>query len=97
MSSPVILSKETLVPIGVVVLIAGGIFWMSTIFVEQRNGKERDEVLLQRVSAIENRQNDQDKFQVRLDEKLNNFVELLTEVRDTVKNLTAQPSSRTSK
>lgn len=92
---PAIFSKDTLVPIGMLVAIAGGIFWLALLYSDSKYTKEQLRGVDDRVRNMETRQSSLERFQSTTEQRLENIEKLLTEVRDTIKILTAQPISKT--
>lgn len=50
-----VLTKETLVPISVIIALAGGVFWLATMFVTLNNVSDRVEKLEIKMDTVYDR------------------------------------------
>jgi len=90
METKSIISKETLIPIGLVAALAGGIFWLSTMWSDVQNLKSNQDRLQNQIYQTNDTVSKISERLIRMETKTDSVLEKLDELK---KNLTAKTVS----
>lgn len=88
------ITEKTLIPIGLVITLAGFIFWISSIFIDGRYTKEKVNSIESRMERIEVKQQAIDTTQARFSEKLDNITKSLDELKQLIQGKVLGPDKR---
>lgn len=87
METKSIISKETLVPIGLLVTLAGGVFWLSTLWSDVQNLKQNQDKLQIQIYQTNDTVSKISEKLIRLETKMDTVIEGLADIK---KNLIAK-------
>lgn len=85
METKSVLSKETLVPVGLLVTLAGGVFWLSTLWSDVQNLKQNQDKLQIQIYQTNDTVSKISEKLIRLETKMDTVIESLADIK---KNLT---------
>jgi len=87
METKSVISKETLVPIGLLVTLAGGVFWLSTLWSDVQNLKQNQDKLQIQIYQTNDTVSKISEKLIRLETKMDTVIEGLADIK---KNLIAK-------
>lgn len=87
METKSVISKETLVPIGLLVTLAGGVFWLSTLWSDVQNLKANQDKLQVQIYQTNDTVSKISEKLIRLETKMDTVIEGLTDIK---KNLVSE-------
>lgn len=98
MTSPIVLNKETLLPVGAItggaVVLVAIVVWVTGLRADYITSKELHMQLEARLREVEVKQSAQDKWGAKMDERISNIEQFMKETRDDVKKLLTAQSYR---
>lgn len=80
------ITEKTLIPIGLVITLAGFIFWISTIYLDGRYTRNEVNSIETRMDKVEARQQASDTQQARFSEKLDYISKSLDELKQLIQD-----------
>lgn len=78
---PAILSRETLIPIGFAISIAGGLVWLTTMYTDIKQLKSDQERSGTRIEQVASSQRMSDDRLLRLEAKADQILEKVTQIQ----------------
>lgn len=81
METKTVLSKETLVPIGLLVTLAGGVFWLSTLWSDVQNLKQNQDKLQIQIYQTNDTVSKISEKLIRLETKMDTVIESLADIK----------------
>lgn len=81
METKSIISKETLVPIGLLVTLAGGVFWLSTLWSDVQNLKQNQDKLQIQIYQTNDTVSKISEKLIRLETKMDTVIESLADIK----------------
>lgn len=81
METKSVLSKETLVPVGLLVTLAGGIFWLSTLWSDVQNLKVNQDKLQVQIYQTNDTVSKISEKLIRLETKMDTVIESLADIK----------------
>jgi len=81
METKSVISKETLVPIGLLVTLAGGVFWLSTLWSDVQNLKQNQDKLQIQIYQTNDTVSKISEKLIRLETKMDTVIESLADIK----------------
>jgi len=81
METKSVISKETLVPIGLLVTLAGGVFWLSTLWSDVQNLKQNQDKLQIQIYQTNDTVSKISEKLIRLETKMDMVIESLADIK----------------
>ena len=81
METKSVISKETLVPIGLLVTLAGGVFWLSTLWSDVQNLKQNQDKLQTQIYQTNDTVSKISEKLIRLETKMDTVIESLADIK----------------
>lgn len=78
---PAIFSRETLIPVGFVLTLLGGVVWLTTMYTDIKQLKVDQERAFSRVEQVASSQRSADDRLLRLEAKADQILEKVTQIQ----------------